>query len=73
MDKAFDAVLQSEVVAAVIAKTSYCFWVSNFVTNVCAVVKKFILPQLIVVNAFLIFSRHCLIVGLCGKCGNIRK
>lgn len=30
MDKAFDAVLQSEVVAAVIAKTSYCFWGEQF-------------------------------------------
>ena len=29
MDKAFDAVLQSEVEAAVIAKTSYCFLVSG--------------------------------------------
>lgn len=30
MDKAFDAVLQSEVVAAVIAKTSYCFLGERF-------------------------------------------
>lgn len=56
MDKAFDAVLQSEVDAAVIAKTSYCFLGSDFVTNACVVVKKFILPLLIVANALIILD-----------------
>ena len=32
------------------------FWGSDFVTNVCVVVKKFILPQLTVVNALLILD-----------------
>ena len=32
------------------------FWGSDFVTNACVVVKKFILPQLIVVNALLILD-----------------
>lgn len=56
MDKAFDAVLHSEVDAAVIAKSSYCFWESDFVTNVCVAVKKFILLQLIAVSVLLILG-----------------
>lgn len=56
MDKAFDAVLQSEVDAAVVAKTHIVFWGRDSATNVCAVVKKSILLQLIVVSALLILG-----------------
>ena len=55
MNKAFDAVLQTEVDVAVIAKTSYSGYNGRFRLNVFVAVKKYTL-QLLTVTSVLLTS-----------------